>query len=136
MWLFLNDAFISAVAYRPGKEKDLEELCGLSGKNLLLVRARSSAHLQALIDNHGLEDFQFMYRPEHDYAWGGLTRKEDFADVIAGYIETELQYTNYKASIQDDSLHDAAARVWGVMHSLQKVNKINRASKGQLCLND
>lgn len=136
MWLFLNDAFISAVAYRPGKEKDLEELCNLSGENLLLVRARSSAHLQALVENHGLVDFQFMYRPGHDYAWGGLVRKEDFADVVAEYIENELQYTNYKASIQDDSLHDAAARVWSVMYSLQDTNKVNRAGKGQLLLDD
>lgn len=153
MWIFASRGFYSAVSYRPGKEKDLEALCGLSGNDLILLRGRSESHMRALVEHYGLEDFQYMYRPGHDYAWGGLIRREDFAEFMHEYVMEHLTATNFKNSIvdepildangepkrdsrgyiiEDDSYHDACSRVWSVMYGFQEKKQPKKQIKGQM----
>lgn len=119
MWICLNRAFLSVVQYRPHAEPGLARALAVDpADDLMLVRARREGHLQYVTDRYAPE-FRFQYRPGHDYAWGGLMPRARFAEVLAA-AATDIDYSNFKDSVDDHGLHRAYAQVWGVISRLQQ----------------
>lgn len=101
MWICLNNAFVSIVAPE-------------SGSDNLLVRARRPSDIEAVFG----KDYKVEKRPERDYLFRALIPREVVADVIAAQV-MDIDYGNFKNSVNNRRLHDAYARVWSVMAGLQ-----------------
>ncbi|WP_052341289.1 hypothetical protein [Salinarimonas rosea] len=93
MWICFNDAFISAVQDR-------------SDLSVLVIRGRKRAHLKILFP-----DYDIIDTPNADYACRVFVPKSRFAKLIADRIE-EIDYPNFKYSVEDDALHDLYAGFW------------------------
>ncbi len=103
MWIFLNDPFLSVVADKadPTGER-------------LLVRARRAGDIERVFPD--AEVFQVTVS---DYSFRAWVARQRVADALAARV-TSIDYPNFKGSIADHELHDAAMDVWGVMHRLQR----------------
>lgn len=100
MWAFLNDAFLSIVADRNSER--------------LLVRARLKGDIERTFPGSTVvEDAGTDYRFR---TW--LDRKT-VADVLRHKVE-EIDYPNFKGSVQDHVRHRAYMNVWDVMHTAQE----------------
>lgn len=96
MWVFLNDAFFSII--RP-KDNDTK----------LLVRARFKGDINRIFPN-AVESFT-----EHkDYAFRALIEESEVSEAIARNVQ-EINYYNFKDSVEEDWRHDTYADVWTVM---------------------
>jgi hypothetical protein len=102
MWIFTKDAFVSIVA-----DKDNPD----SGS--LLVRARKKEHLEALFPYSRV--FSAL---GSDYAFRTWVSRDEVKAVMCREID-EVNYTNFKNSIQDSEYHDAALNVWWAMYQMQ-----------------
>ncbi|MCS6810079.1 MAG: hypothetical protein NZ694_02270 [Tepidimonas sp.] len=100
MWICLNDAFLSIVA------KDCPP-------DSLLVRARRKGDIERVFPGYPVRESLHT-----DYRYRAVVPREVVAETIAQRLR-EVDYGNFKASVADDDLHDAYARVWGVMFGLQ-----------------
>ena len=96
MWIFSRDGYFSIVAHRtkPG---------------LLLVRARHPNHIGALLPNAEL-----TYLPSADYPFRTVARRSDVHEAMTTYL-LNLDYDNFKASIDNDEYHDVCLNVWHAM---------------------
>ncbi len=111
MWVCLNNAFVSIVRKR---EPELARACGLPPRAPgLVVRARRRADLQYLRDRYA-PDLVIVERPGHDYPFGTMLTADTVARILSDAVH-DIDYPNFKDSVADDRLHDAYARVWGVM---------------------
>ena len=100
MWIFLNNSFLSIVAHR-------------DKSNYLLVRARRAGDIEAVFPSASTwEDAKADYRFRAEIA------REDVSAALARAAE-EIDYPNFKASVEERELHDAYLQVWGVMGRLQ-----------------
>ena len=111
MWVFTKTGFISIVQHR---EK----------VDLMIVRARCATHLQSLFA--GTEMLETM---NADYRFRAFVHRDVVKDALTAAID-ELDYSNFKNSIADAQYHDAAMRVWEVMHIIQPGG--NRVKTGYL----
>lgn len=93
MWICFNDSFISAVQDR----NDPDNLC---------VRARNRDHLAVLFPNE-----EIVEMPGTDYACRVFVNKAVLAELLIRRI-TEIDYTNFKASVADSRLGDLYAGFW------------------------
>lgn len=100
MWVFLNNAFFSIV--EPN----------INGPNLL-VRARFAGDIEKTFP-----DEKVTYTPHRDYAFRALIDREIVADAISRSLR-EIDYSNFKDSVQEDWRHEAYADVWYVMYKEQ-----------------
>jgi len=100
MWIFLNDAFVSAVQHRHYPEA-------------LMVRARLEGDLEKLFPNRDVTE-----TPSADYRFRAVVPKTEFAKVIAARIAA-IDYTNFKNTVFDETRHHAYMGVWTVMHTAQ-----------------
>lgn len=101
MWIFLNDAFYSIVDYTNGQ-----------GPNLV-VRARFKGDI-----NRTFPDVEEIHLPGRDYAW----RAEIPRDLVAKAMHDavmDINYKNFKDSVEEDYRHDAYADVWHCMYRAQ-----------------
>lgn len=95
MWLCFNDGFISVVQNR---ENDDE----------LLVRARRREILKRLFPN------KKAFTDKHaDYRYRLFVTRDEFKAVVAARVE-EINYDNFKNSVENEELHDLYARFWGL----------------------
>lgn len=101
MWIFLNDAFISAVQHRDDPNK-------------LVVRARRREDLERTFPGAPISVSETS-----DYRYRVFVSKLQFAGVIAEKI-AGINYPNFKNSVAEHDRHDHYARVWGVMHGFQE----------------
>ena len=93
MWICFNDAFISAV------ESD-------DDANVFKVRARKKQHLKTLFPG------KKIYTTENtDYRHRVFVSRKAFARMVADRIE-QVDYTNFKDSVEDKKLHDLYADFW------------------------
>lgn len=100
MWLSTSTAFLSIVASRDTPE-------------LLLVRARVKGHIQRVFP-----DAKVFTDPKADYLYRAYIQRKVVAKTVAASIE-KISYDNFKDSVEDDQLHVAYMKVWGVMEKLQ-----------------
>jgi hypothetical protein len=104
MWVFLNDAFVSALEH---KDDD----------RLLVVRARVEGDLERFFRGTSVD---VQKHEDRDYLFRTVIPKKDFARQLSAYAE-KINYPNFKGSIASEELdrHEAYLRVWGVMAHLQ-----------------
>lgn len=102
MWVFLNDAMVSAVAHRtkPGQ---------------LMVRARLPGDLERLFPGAKVER-----TPDADYAYRCTVGRKTFAELLAARAES-IDYPNFKGSVagaggsHPNARYRAYHRTWDAM---------------------
>jgi hypothetical protein len=100
MWICFNNAFVSAVeAY--------------DDTDTLVVRARHKDHLPALFPDHSVE-----VHHDRDYRYRILVSKQEFAEMVQNNI-MNINYNNFKDSVDDDNLHDLYADFWRLHYRYQ-----------------
>ncbi len=95
MWLCFNDGFISAV-------KDWNDPTGHS----LVVRARSKEDLQNIFPNQ-----KIVESDDSDYQYRVFVKKDELAKIVLNRL-MNIDYTNFKNSVQDEELHDMYTAFW------------------------
>ena len=100
MWICLNKAFLSVVQNR-------------DDPNTLLVRARVAGHIQQVFP-----EAKVFTDSKADYLYRAFIGRKAVAQAVAASIE-DIDYDNFKDSVDDDQLHVAYMKVWGVMEKLQ-----------------
>jgi hypothetical protein len=101
-WVCLNDAFLSVVKHR-------------DDEGLLVVRARRRDHL---INVFG-KDAGITVTPERDYKYRVFAERNKLAQIIAARID-QINYGNFKDSVEADDLHELYARFWGLHYQYQQ----------------
>lgn len=102
MWLCLNEGFYSIV-----RTKDLPP-------GHLLVRARREGDIEKLWQ--GVDIQRTVGR---DYLFRAIVPEQDVAEAVARAL-LDIDYGNFKASVDDRPLHDAYLNVWHAMARLQR----------------
>jgi hypothetical protein len=100
MWLMLSDCFFSIVA------KD----CGLTE---LLVRARRAGDIEKVFP-----DAKVTRNTKSDYLYRAVLSRDVVKQALAAMID-QIDYPNFKDSVEDSSLHAAYVGVWHAMAGLQ-----------------
>jgi hypothetical protein len=108
MWICLNNAFLSIV--KPAANDPSAQ-----DGDFLLVRARVKGHIEASFPAAVVTTVA-----GRDYQFRAYVDRKLVADIIAMSVE-EIDYGNFKNSVRNRPLHDAYARVWGVMADLQEI---------------
>ena len=101
MWIFLNNAFYSIVDPSEGKSEKL------------VVRARFQGDI-----NRNFPTAIEMYTPDRDYAFRAEIDRAEVETVISNKIHN-IDYSNFKDSVDEDWRHEAYAEVWDVMYWTQ-----------------
>lgn len=100
MWICCNDAFVSIV------RKDCP-------KGYLLVRARRRQDLETLFP-----DAEILEGAGTDYQFRAMIPQLEVVSVVSSRL-LDIDYGNFKNSVDDEPLHAAYAGVWSVMARLQ-----------------
>ena len=98
MWICLNDGFLSIVRNNNDDET-------------LLVRARSEEHLNSIFPN-----CKSWYDGKADYPFRAYIQRALVAEAIANRLK-DIEYPNFKASVDDYTLMSAYAKVWEIMRN-------------------
>lgn len=93
MWIGLNDGWLSIVANRNDDET-------------LLVRARSESHIMS-----AFPDCDMFVLENADYPYRAYIERRLVANEISKRL-MEIDYDNFKASVQDLKLKDMYTNVW------------------------
>lgn len=103
MWVFLNDAMVSAVAHR-------------TKRGHLMVRARLAGDLERLFPGVDVER-----TPNADYAYRCTVTRARFAKVMAARAES-IDYPNFKASLKPGDANRSRAYhdTWDAMMDAQQ----------------
>jgi hypothetical protein len=108
MWVFRNDAFVSAVQDR----KDAGHLW---------VRGRVAGDVERFM-GWRTGDRRVAVTPEGDYLYRARVGREAFTEALICAVD-EVTYDNFKGSIaptkKGNRRHDAYLRVWGVLVDYQ-----------------
>jgi hypothetical protein len=97
MWIVLNDAFLSVVTHR--------------NPNMLLVRARKEADLEAIFPNA-----KITHTPLRDYQFRCVVSRKAVKKALAFEVD-RINYDNFKNSVEDNERHDAYSAIWSTMFS-------------------
>jgi len=98
MWFCFNDGFVSAVEHRDEKDK-------------LCVRARRLKDIQNIFPGK-----EVLVLKGSDYKYRVIVTKAEMAALVAARIRN-INYDNFKDSVQDDELHTMYNEFW--WHGLQ-----------------
>lgn len=101
MWLFLNDAMLSVVN-DPQQPRNL------------LVRARRAGEIDRTFPGAKVQTTK-----ARDYRFRASIPRIRVGDVLAAKV-ARIDYGNFKASVKDESRHDAYLRVWQAMANYQR----------------
>lgn len=112
MWIFLSDSFLSVVA-------DKEDPKG----SRLLVRARRAGDIERVFPASRGE---VSHTDQADYAYRAWINRKDVAEAMSRQV-LNLEYSNFKDSIQDDRYHDACLESWFAMRDLQDKESSRRS---------
>ena len=106
MWIFSNDAFVSAVRHRdqPGA---------------MMIRARLRGDLERFFGD-SIDTDAITETPRADYRFRCVVTDQVFTAALLR-AATAIDYPNFKSSIayDDDFRHDAYMDVWSAMHRAQ-----------------
>jgi hypothetical protein len=100
MWICLNDGFYSAVE-------------DPYNYDYLYVRARNKEHLQKNFQN-----YKILKKKNSDYPFRIRILKSEFAEIIKSKI-LEIDYDNFKDSVDEQDLYLAYNQIWCVMAMYQ-----------------
>jgi hypothetical protein len=100
MWLMLSDCFFSIVA------KDCRP-------DELLVRARRAGDIEKVFP-----DAKVIRQTHSDYLYRAVLPRDVVKQAMAAMID-QIDYPNFKDSVEDSSLHAAYVGVWCAMAGLQ-----------------
>lgn len=103
MWIFLSNSFLSVVA----DNKDVD------GPRLL-VRARRQGHIENVFPNAEVQE-----TPNADYAFRAWITRDQLKQAMMSEIDN-MEYTNFKNSIDDPHYHDACLEAWFAMNNFQR----------------
>ena len=115
MWVFLNDAFLSAVEHRDDSDK-------------LMVRARLQGDLDRVFpDLAG----QVKKTPTADYRFRLVVSRERFMQAMMDEVG-RIDYTNFKNSVAEYGRHQIYLDVWQVMFEAQdaEARRLGAQAKG------
>lgn len=101
MWLCFNNAFLSVVDKA-------------SNKDNLLVRARRKGDIKNVFPKA-----KEKLTLGTDYAYRAEISRGEVAEALTRMV-FELDYSNFKNSVQDHKLHNAYSSVWSIMGRLQE----------------
>lgn len=104
MWICFNNAFVSAIE-------------NINNPNMLVIRARHKDHL-----NNLFPDATVTVTPNRDYRYRIDVTKQEFADMVSKNI-MNINYNNFKKSVNDNDLHDLYAKFWTLHYSYQEWGK-------------
>lgn len=102
MWIFTSDCFVSIVADKANVNSDR-----------LLVRSRVKGAIGKLFN--GIDEH---YMTGSDYAYRAWVSRDEVARVFYDYIKN-INYTNFKNSIEDPDYRHACGEVWHDMFDYQ-----------------
>lgn len=101
MWFCFNDGFISAVQHRDNPEK-------------LVVRARRKEILENLFPGR-----RIVIGGSRDYNYRVFISKDEFGSIVTERIQN-IDYANFKNSVEDDELHSLYEKFWGLHFRYQR----------------
>ncbi len=97
----------------------LPEFCFLSivskdcADDELLVRARRDGDIHKVFP-----DAKVIRSTDSDYLYRAVLRRSEVATALAAQIQN-IDYGNFKSSVDDGRLHDSYLKVWQAMAGLQ-----------------
>jgi hypothetical protein len=100
MWIMTNNSYLSIVS----------EDCS---DNDLLVRARRAGDIEKVFP-----DAKVIRNTKTDYLYRAVLSRDVVKQAVAAMID-DIDYPNFKDSVEDSSLHAAYVRVWCAMAGLQ-----------------
>lgn len=106
MWLALSNGWLSIVAHRDKPEH-------------VLVRARNQNHIESYFP-----DADIYTDADADYPYRADIHRDVVADVMTEYVY-DIQYDNYKNSVNEEELHDALIGVWQTMYRYGHTHRPN-----------
>jgi predicted ATP-dependent Lon-type protease len=101
MWLFTNKGFLSVI-------QDFRD------PDTLIVRSRFPGHIQNLFP-----DAKVTRTTSRDYLYRALLPRREVAEALKRYTE-EMDYTNFKDSVDEPTYQRACLEVWGAVRRHQK----------------
>ena len=106
MWVALSEGWLSIVAHR-------------DKENYLLVRARNEKHIESYFP-----EAELYIDAGADYPYRADILRDDVADVIGNYA-FNIEYDNYKNSVNKEHLHDSLVGVWQEMYKYGRTYRPN-----------
>jgi hypothetical protein len=97
MWIALSNGWLSIVSHREQSE-------------MLLVRARKHAHTRCYFPKAEIYTFA-----DADYPFRADIMRTEVGEMISNYA-TEIQYDNFKDSVDEYDLANSLGNVWHVMY--------------------
>lgn len=102
MWLYTNKGFLSIVE-------------NFHDRTQLLVRGRFDGDIEALFPNAKIE-----VDAGTDYKYRTFLPRKEVTERVKTYMESELNYSNYKNSVKDIERIPAYHKVWHTMYDAQQ----------------
>ena len=103
MWLFTSKSFLSVVADKENPKGDR-----------LLVRSRIVGDIEEVFPGANV-----METPNADYRFRAWVSREKVDKAISEYVQN-LNYINFKNSVEDQDRLKPLMRVWSTMHEHQE----------------
>jgi len=104
MWIAMNDSFLSVVQDRNDPDG-------------AVVRARVRDDLHNVFDTDDTEA-NVIESNDSDYRFRVFVPKAVVAEIISSLIN-QIDYDNFKNSVEDDFRHDAYIDIWRAMNKVQ-----------------
>lgn len=101
MWICLNNGFVSIVEYR-------------SNPYYVIVRARDEDSIKNIFGSMVYTE----ETPSRDYRYRAILSKEYVSKIIAEKV-LDINYPNFKNSVEDNDLHAAYSSMWFTMYKYQ-----------------
>ena len=100
MWICLNNAFLSVVEDR-------------ETSNELLIRARRQVDINVVAGLLENGEYRIEHTPKNDYQFRIRADKSEFK-LLMNIMIDNIDYGNFKNSVDDDALKTMYGRVWGL----------------------
>ncbi|WP_028322732.1 hypothetical protein [Desulfatiglans anilini] len=114
MWLFTVDGFFSVV--KDNYCSDAE----------LMVRARVREDLERFCKRMAIDPGGILELPEADYRFRIKVRRGRWV-AYAGSMAYEIEYSNFKNTVDDHRRHMAYMECWRALHDWQEAQTENKA---------
>lgn len=104
MWFCFNDGFVSVVKDNKSKDK-------------LLIRSRTKKDLENIVG----DKYTIIETPKRDYRFRISLDTKTWNEIVSNRIQN-IDYHNFKNSVEDDSLHDLYSNFWFLHWNYQSAN--------------
>jgi hypothetical protein len=104
----MNDGFLSVVADKNNSDR-------------LMVRARRRQDLLNIVG----DAVEIIETAAADYQWRAFVSREEFKRIVSSRID-QIDYTNFKNSVEDEALHGMYSDIWSVHRSYQERDRSTR----------